>query len=212
MRSIGLFFLMMTSLACGDDSSPGTDAGDMDAAMDAAESDAGNDDAGEMDAGEMDAGDDDAGEDDAGGDAGGDDAAMMTMPVACADFPIEIDAPSSIVFGCDLDTVDCRFFGPNSDDIVASRNRCGDDSDMIDLSFNHNRATPDDAFVRSGLWSIVAGSMGSVQMGFFSQLIGLPLDTEVTVTVENEDGDQYDIAFTIVDDPSRVVISSITAL
>ena len=48
--------------------------------------------------------------------------------------------------------------------------------------------------------------------GGISQLIGLSHDTEITVTVENEGGDQYDIAFTIVDDPQRVIISSITML
>ncbi|MEM7604119.1 MAG: hypothetical protein AAF411_02080 [Myxococcota bacterium] len=142
----------------------------------------------------------------------GTDAPPATEPVSCS-FPLSVDAPIGLAFGCDLEIAGCRFFGPNGMDAGNARPRCGDDEDIVDLQFADNVARPADTpSVRGGAWTIVAASEGTVFMGGFSQAVGLPLDTDVTLTVADEGGAEYEILFQFVSEPRSLAVQSITPL
>ena len=208
---VGFIVASLMLVGCGDDSSPGTDAGSMDSSM----LDSGGDDAGGDDAGGDDAGGDDAGADDAAmDDAAMDDAGSGTVPIACAP-PQEIDAPWALVFLCEIELETCRLFGPNGTDVREMRNRCGDDGDTVDLIFDHDFPSLEDPFVRTGGgWTIVASTLGTIQTGPSgdTQLISLDPDVEITTTIEDEGGARYDVTYSFANDPNRLVVTAITAL
>lgn len=90
-----LFFLVVASLACGDDDGAPLDAGRDAGSVDAGSVDASSVDASSVDAGSVDASSDDAGSDDAGSDAGPVDAGP---PIPCA---FNRECPESMF--CDSD-------------------------------------------------------------------------------------------------------------
>ncbi|MEM6956557.1 MAG: hypothetical protein AAF645_12755 [Myxococcota bacterium] len=189
--------------ACGDDTSS-PDTGGRDAAAESSVEDTSTVDEG------VDAADE--GTETSVVDEGTDAPPPATEPVSCS-FPLSVDAPIGLAFGCDLEIAGCRFFGPSGLDVGMARPRCGDDEDIVDLQFADNVARPmDTPSVRGGAWTIVAASEGTVFMGGFSQVVGLPIDADVTLTVADEGGAEYEILFQFVSEPRSLAVQSITPL